>query len=342
MRIGIDLMGSDSSPEVLFKAVLQAAEQLQESVLLVFATQPIVDFIWSIPSLAERLAVIPTRIVFHIVSDVIEMTDEPLIALRLKKNSSLVIGMRLLKKRYLDAFVSAGNTGALIASATLSLPLLPSIKRPALLTTLPTEKGYVAVIDVGGTVSCKTQHLVQFAQMGAAYQRTFQRVEIPTIGLLNIGVESKKGTSEVRQAYQALQERFSLENAEIEKMYFVGNVEGPELFKGKVDVLVTDGFTGNILLKACEGTSSFILEHLKTILAGIPSEQRDLIFKDLKYHFDYEEYTGAIICGVDGIVVKCHGRSSIKGFFNGIIGASELVKNGFISQLKQQLTHTCQ
>jgi glycerol-3-phosphate acyltransferase PlsX len=329
-------MGSDSSSEALFKAVLQAAEQFADATLVVFATQSIVDYIWSTPSLAGPLNILPKRIIFHLVSDVIEMIDEPVIAVRQKKNSSLVVGMRLLKKRYLDAFVSAGNTGALIAGATLLLPLLEGIKRPALLATLPTEKGCVAVIDVGGNVSCKAHYLVQFAQMGAAYQRSAHAIENPAVGLLNIGVESKKGTSEVRRAYQILFDRFS--SAGLDRgMHFVGNVEGPEVFQGKVDVLVTDGFTGNILLKTCEGTSSFILGHLKLALSGISDPEREVIVRDFTRHFDYEEYAGAILCGIDCVVVKCHGKSSTKGFFNAIRGAAGLVRNGFINQIKHHL-----
>ncbi len=338
MRIGVDLMGSDSSPYILFEAVLQAAQQLRGITLIVFATQTVVDIIWSKPSLSPILAQTSSRVEFHIVSEVIEMCDEPLMAIRQKKNSSLVLGMRFLKKKHLDAFVSAGNTGALIANATLSLPLLPSIKRPALLATLPTEKGYVAVIDVGGNVSCKAHHLMQFAQMGAAYQRCCQGIEIPKVGLLNIGVESKKGTSEVRNAYQSLQEWIFMHSATTaQKMLFIGNIEGREVFQGKVDVLVTDGFTGNVLLKTSEGVSSFILDHLHQALNDILPQQKQAIVNYFRYHFDYEEYGGAIVCGVDCVAVKCHGKSSVKGMLNGIKGAVDLVKNNFIDQIKQQL-----
>lgn len=337
MRIGIDLMGSDSSPTILFEAVLQAAQQLEGITLIVFATQLVIDSIWSNTDLATVLSQALARLEFHIVSEAIEMNDEPLVAIRQKKNSSLVVGMRLLKKRYLDAFVSAGNTGALIASATLSLPLLPGVKRPALLATLPTEKGYVAVIDVGGNVSCKAGHLVQFAQIGAAYQRCCQGIEVPAVGLLNIGLESKKGTSEVRQAYQILQSRMSHSSSHGQKMRFIGNIEGREVFQGKVDVLVTDGFTGNVLLKTSEGVSFFILEHLHYALKKMAPQQKGAILGYLRHHFDYEEYAGAIVCGVDRVAVKCHGQSSVKGMLNGIKGAVDLVKTAFIDQIKTQL-----
>lgn len=331
MRIGIDLMGSDCSPAVLFKAIELAVEKFPQVNLTVFVTQAALDDI-----LLHSFAHFPVgqaHVEFQIVSDVITMQDEPLTAIRQKKNSSLALGLKFLKKRYLDGFVSAGNTGALIAGATLSLPLLPGIKRPALLATLPTEKGSVAIIDVGGNVSRKAYHLAQFAQLGVTYQRCCKRIEQPRVGLLNIGVESKKGTSEVRQAYQLMQAM-----AERQEMLFVGNVEGREVFQGAVDVLVTDGFTGNVLLKTSEGVSSFILQQLQITLQEILPNQSTSILRHLHYQFDYEEYNGAIVCGVDRVAIKCHGQSSPKGLLRGIQEAIHLVHNNFIYQIKQQLT----
>lgn len=328
-------MGSESSPITLFEAVIQATQELSGVTFIVFATASVADSIRDNPFFSPYLFKSNSRIELYPISDVIEMDDEPIVAMREKKNSSLVVGLRLLKKRHLKGFVSAGNTGALIVGATLSLPLLPGIKRPALLATLPTEQGDVAVIDVGGNVSCKAHHLVQFAQMGAAYQRCCKGIERPRVGLLNIGVESKKGTSEVRHAYQKLQ---ALQAGLLDShMQFVGNVEGRDVFQGLADVLVTDGFTGNVLLKTSEGVAFFLLEHLKGALKGISIEQQNAILRYLRYEFDYEEYSGAIICGIDAVVVKCHGKSSTQAMFNGIQGAVSLVQNEFISQLKSEL-----
>lgn len=321
MRIGVDLMGGDSSPVALFEAVLFAADKLSHlSINLVVTATPSV--IQEIRSRPQRL---PVCIEFQSVNEVIEMADDPLLAIRRKKDSSLVVGVRLLKKKLIDAFVSSGNTGALIASAALTLPSLPGIQRPALLAMLPTAKGSVAVIDVGGNVACKASHLVQFAQMGAAYQRCFRQVGVPSVGLLNIGIESKKGTSELRQAYELL-EKHSQGN----KMRFAGNVEGREVFQGGIDVLVTDGFTGNVFLKTSEGVSAFILEYLKHAIA------KDAM-ADLKKQFSYDEYPGAVLCGVEGVVIKCHGQSSAKGMLNGILGAANLVQNQFVNMLKSEL-----
>ncbi len=316
-------MGSDTAPLVLFDAVLKIASQLAvPDCLVVFATPSVIDSIRA----SSTFKVYDKFIELHPVQECIELNDDPIAAVKRKKGSSIVVGIRQLKKRKIDAFVSAGNTGAILASSTLSLMKLPTIKRPALLAVLPTKKGSVAVIDVGGNVSCKAMHLVQFAQMGGAYQRCMLNLEKPSIGLLNIGVESRKGTAEVRQAYQALQEGSS-------QFDFKGNVEGVEVFQGKVDVLVTNGFSGNILLKTSEGVASFIFDSLKDVGAlDTPAVQH------LSQYFDYAEYPGAVLCGVEGIVIKCHSYSSSRAMYNSLQGAIQLVRRDFISKIKSQLT----
>jgi phosphate acyltransferase len=331
LRIGIDLMGSDSSPHVLFEAVLQAALKFDAShTFVVFATPEVVEKIS-----ARQIAASPfsAKVEYHRIVDVITMSDEPLAAIRQKKNSSLVVGIRLLKKQFIDGLLSAGNTGALIAGASLLLPMLPNIHRPALLAMLPTDRGFTAVIDVGGNVACKAHHLVQFAKMGAAVQRCNQSIECPSIGLLNIGVESKKGTSALRQAYQILEK-----DEERSKMIFKGNVEGREVLQGKVDVLVTDGFTGNVLLKTIEGTSAFILDYIWNVCKADATTSLAQGMQELQRHFNYDEYPGAIVCGIDRVLVKCHGNSSSKAFYNGINGIALLIKNQLIKQFKDQLS----
>ena len=335
MRIGVDLMGSDVSPLVLFEAVLLAAEQLDPShTLVAIATHSSAEDIQR--RYHAALSAIPfARIILHPVSDSITMHDEPVQAVSRKKESSIVVGIHLLKMGIIDAFISCGNTGALIASATLQLPLLPGIKRPALLVLLPTHKGLVAVLDVGGNVSCKSHHLVQFAYMGAAYQSCYG-IECPRIGLLNIGVEPKKGTSTTCKAYQILKEK--CENTKFQ-MEFLGNVESRDLFKGGMDVLVTDGFTGNVLLKTTEGVASFIFNYLEKNLHEASLSDVKQKVKDLKHLFSDTEYPGATVCGVEGLVIKCHGRGSVKGLLNGIKGAVHLHDKQLISKLKSQLAH---
>lgn len=313
-------MGGDCPPAELFQAVVKAAGEFPSVHFVVYSTQTALDEIYSKgpPPLPCREA----HVEFQVAAEVIEMGDDPLVAIRQKKNASLVVGLKALRKRHLDAFVSAGNTGSIIVGATLLLPLLPGVKRPALLAVLPTAKGPVAIIDVGGNVSCKAHHLVQFAMLGASFQRCYGGIAKPRIGLLNIGVESKKGTSEVRLAYQLL-----TESAASGELAFVGNVEGKAVFRGDADVLVTDGFTGNVLLKTSEGVAAFLLQQLSTILGKITPEHKKEILSSLKRQFDDEEYPGAIVCGVDRVVVKCHGHSSPRGFLMGIRGAIKLSQN---------------
>lgn len=325
MRIGIDLMGSDTSPLVLFDAVLKFSKQLNpSSSLVVVATQPVIDELSA--RHAVSLAKYAQNISFHTATDVITMSDGPLTAIRRKKGASLIVGIRLLKKRLIDALVTAANTGALIAASALMLPMLLNIKRPALLAELPTERGSVVLLDAGGNISCKADHLVQFGYIGAAYQRYANGVDPVKIGLLNIGSESKKGTSELRLAYRELQE-----HAQENQFQFYGNLEARDVFKGFVDVIVTDGFTGNIFLKSVEGVSRFILEQMTRECAH-PAFKSALGKMQTMFHQD--EYPGAIVCGIDGIIVKCHGNTSSHGLYNGIKGAAHMIEKQFPKVLR--------
>lgn len=316
MRIGIDLMGSDRSPYVLYPAVIQASKQLGSAAsFVVFASEKVIKKLLSEESLP--------CIEFVSAADEISMDDDPVKAIRLKKQSSIVLGIQALKKKKIDAFVSCGNTGALIAAATLFLPKLPGVIRPALLAMLPTEKGSVAVLDVGGRVLCKAKHLTQFAFLGAAFQRAFCGIEQPKVGLLNIGAESKKGTSEVRRAHQLLQDCGS------SSIKFVGNVEARDLFAGDVDVLVTDGFTGNVMLKTAEGVAELILKVLK--------RKARVVAKEIGEQFDYKQYPGALLCGIDRLVIKVHGNGLQEAFLSSILAASSYIEGKILQKMKKNL-----
>ncbi|WP_213152071.1 phosphate acyltransferase PlsX [Neochlamydia sp. AcF95] len=337
MRIGIDLMGSDSSPTIIFDALIQALNQLTPSLrLIALATQSVID-----EHMAKAKASLPAekfnRLTFLPVANFVEMGEDPLVALRQKKRSSTAVGIKLLKKKQIDALVSAGNTGALVASATLSLPKLPGITRPALLAVLPTKNGSLAIVDVGGNVSCKAEHLVKYAYMGAAYQKCTSGIKTPKVGLLNIGSESKKGTSVVRRAYQLLKDVCQRSSEGVPYMEFHGNIEGREVFYGKVDVLVTDGFTGNILVKTSEGLADFIFEYLRETQHGYPLSSLHEPLEYLQALFYYAEYQGALLCGVEGLVIKCHGHSNTKAFFNSIRGVSYMIENNLLMQIRDAL-----
>jgi glycerol-3-phosphate acyltransferase PlsX len=322
VSIGIDLMGGDQSPHLLFDAVIQAAIHLgPEYSLHAFLSQEAADL------LKDKEISNPawSQIAFHISDQVIEMNDEPLSAIRHKKNSSIVLALRQLKKKSLDAFVSLGNTGALIAGAALILPLLPGIRRPALLATLPAAIGRISILDVGGSVSYKAEHLIRFALMGACFERVHFGISIPNVGLLNVGAESKKGTTEHRLAYQMLSDLSEKKH----HLKFIGNLEGFEIFQGKAHVVVTDGFTGNILLKSAEGIASYMIDFLR--------KAKSEVANTFEARFSSDEHPGAILLGVEGVVVKCHGASSATALFNGIKAAASYVKKGLIPKLKSEL-----
>ncbi len=324
-RIGIDLLGSDTPPEKLFHAVIDCFSHIEHPVnLTVFGTKDL--FLHIKPPASIQCISVP---------EFISMEDSPLTAVRKKKNSSLCLGIKMIKSYDLDAFITAGNTGALLACCKLELPMLPGIDRPALMTLIPTKKEPMAVLDVGANVSVTAEHLVQFASMGIAYQKT-RGIKQPTVGLLNIGSEKKKGTPELRKAYEHLQHELNRAQM-LSSPIFVGNVEGRDAFLGDIDVLVTDGFSGNIFLKTAEGLAEFILDDLQKAGAFECSIELKNIISTLRRRLRYDEYPGAILCGVEGIVMKCHGRSSALSLANSIKGAMRLSQHFFLEKIKQEL-----
>jgi len=299
-------MGSDTYPHDLLKGVYQAMETLPEVIWVLFASAAVLQ------------GVQHSRLQCVLSDEIITPEEDPLNAVRRKKKSSLMVAIRALKRKKIGALVTAGSTGALVAASTLSLDRLPHVRRPALVASLPTEKKPVTLLDVGGNVSFKAPLLLQFAHMGAAYHRCMAGIENPRVGLLNIGIESKKGTQEIRAAYALLQ-------AECEG--FVGNVEARDVFNGEVDVVVTDGFSGNVFVKAAEGAARFLL---KQIQSAVSPEK----MATLRKQFDYSEYPGAFVCGVDGVVIKCHGNATPTTFFLALQAAHHALQSDLIAKLK--------
>lgn len=323
-RIGIDLLGSDIPPAELLKASLSFAKELKPSVHL--------TLLGDLPLFED---VRPTaNVLFHTVKNAIAMDDAPLTAIRRKRDSSLCTGIRLLNEGKLHAFVSAGNTGALMACAKIELPELPHVERPALMTLLPTRQNEIAVVDVGANTTYKAKHLVQFALMGIAYQKS-RGIKSPKVGLLNIGSEAKKGTPELQLAYNQLLAMSAHKKAGFS---FVGNIEGRDVFEGAIDVLVTDGFTGNVFLKTAEGIASVILDelHSTSMEKESPSHLKAIV-SEMRQRLNYAEYPGAILCGIDGIIIKCHGNSSPLSMIRSITTASRLVEHRFLDCLKDEL-----
>lgn len=314
-QIGVDLLGSDLPPNDLLKAIFAFSKDLGPKVQIV---------LFGTPALFQRKRPPSDNISFHLVSEVITMEDAPLTAIRRKKDSSICQGINMLKEGHLQAFISAGNTGALLACAALQLPSLHAVQRPALLTLFPTKERDIAVLDVGANTSYKAEHLVQFAAMGIAYQKS-RGIKVPALGLLNIGSEAKKGTPELQEAY----ERLLAKSKKSSSFAFAGNIEGRNVFSEKIDVLVTDGFTGNVFLKTAEGIAAMILEELEGQMKGS--------LAGIKQRLLYSEYPGALLCGVDGIVIKCHGGSTPQSFISSITTAARLVQHSFLDQVQKEL-----
>jgi phosphate acyltransferase len=315
-RIGVDLMGSDTPPEELATALIELSEENFPAEFLLFVS----------PEVAGEL---PKNLATVICPETIEMHDDPILAVRRKKESSLCQGLHYLHEQSIDAFISAGNTGALILAAKTKLKTLPRIDRPALLALLPTHKKEIAVLDVGANLTLKSHHILQFAAMGIAYQKS-RGIEQPTVGLLNIGTEAIKGTPQVREAYA------KLETLNRDRPIFLGNIEGKDVFRGDIDVLVTDGFTGNVFLKTAEGLAAFIIKQLEQrAFEGSPSLRHEI--SSLKDRLYVAEHPGAILCGVEGIVVKCHGDTSPTHFMSSIKGAARLVEHRFLEKIMLNL-----
>lgn len=312
-KIGVDIMGSDNDPAQILAAL--ELELPPGVALLAIGTS---DY--------SHLSPVP----FHTAKEVIGMDENPLTALRKKKQASMPVAMRLLKEGAIDALVSAGNTGALVTSAKMTVGTFPQIHRPALLALMPTKKRPVAVVDVGANVQVKTEHLLQFALIASAYLRA-RGIEWPRIGLLNIGSEPIKGTSESRLAYQALQ---SLQNPPFR---FVGNVEGTAVFDGEADGLITDGFTGNVLLKTAEGIASLILDRLLAHIQPDILQKLTPELEDLQHHLHYAGYPGALLAGLRKIVIKCHGYSTPQAIAKAVLGAATLIGERFTDVFQEKL-----
>jgi glycerol-3-phosphate acyltransferase PlsX len=310
-RIGIDLMGGDANmPALLVEAAVQAAALLPETSFVLFGTLPILP-----PKNAN--------IAFEEVVDVISMEDNPVAAVKKKPGSSLVCAIRALQQGRIDGCISCGNTGALIAASKLYLPSLPQIERPALLADLLSTTGVLSVIDVGGNISAKASHLVQFALFGSQYRRVRYGQKRPKVALLNIGTEAQKGTKELCDAYSILS------NMSDAPFQFVGNVEGHDAFTRDTDVLVTNGFAGNIFLKTAEGVAAFVLAMAeRRMVAPMP------LLQELKSTLSHDASSGALVAGVDGLVVKCHGNSSKQALVNAIVGIDQLIKRNLMETLR--------
>lgn len=330
MRIALDAMGGDYAPEETIKGAFMAVRELGEEIVLVGDKVLIEGTIRRLGFDKDRVSGIS---IYH-APESVGMGESPVEAIRKKKRSSIWESMKLLKSKEVDAFVSAGNTGAVVAGALLGLGRIEGIDRPALGVAIPTLKGRTFLIDVGATVGCKPKNLYQFAIMGSVYMSTILGVENPKIGLLTVGEERGKGDDVIKEAYEILESSPNIN--------FIGNVEGKDIPFGVADVVVCDGFVGNVMLKFIEGVAEAVYKLLQEEIGKRLLPRIGILFmlpmlKDLWQEFDYEAYGGTPLLGVDGVIVVAHGRSKGRAIFNAIKVAREFVLQNGLEKIKKRL-----
>ncbi len=325
MRIVLDAMGTDDAPRIEVAGAIEALREHESDVeLILVGDREVID------AELARHEVVPNRISVHHAPDRVQADDSPASVIRTKPNSSIVVGLELQRKRDADAFVSAGSTGAVMATSLFKLRPLPGVDRPAIGTLLPTAEEQCLLVDAGANVDCKPQHLVQFAHLGNIYAREIMGRTKPRIALLNIGKEPGKGDELSAAAYEVLNSEDSLN--------FVGNLEGRDIIEGVCDVVVCDGFVGNVLLKFYESVAQFIVSLIKTELGALTENSLDFdrIFRIL----DYSETGGAPLLGVGGVSVICHGGSSAKAIRNAIRVAAQAVRSDMVAQTANRLSRS--
>jgi glycerol-3-phosphate acyltransferase PlsX len=325
VRVALDAMGGDRGPEVNVEGAVTAAREYGATVILVGVEEEVRRHLRQHDTHGLPLTV-------RHAPEVVEMGESPMAALRRKKHSSIRIGLELVKRGEADAFVSAGNTGAVMATALVVLGPLPGVERPAIAVVVPTLTGRAVLLDVGANVDCKARHLVQFAIMGNVYARDFLGLPRPRVGLLSIGEEESKGNELTREAFKELEDEGSLN--------FIGNVEGRDVFNGTSDVIVCDGFAGNVALKISESVLETMFHLLREELGkDLRGRAGSLLllpaFKRFKRRVDPSEYGGAPLLGVNGVCVISHGRSTGKAIKNAIRATGECVANKVISHIRE-------
>src|SRR5579863_10154738 len=327
--IALDAVGTDKAPEPEIKGAILACRTLPVRVHLIGPEPELRDLLDE--HLEDEGEDLP--IVIHHASERIAMDEKAAHAVRTKRDSSLRVGLKLVREGKCAGFVTAGNTGAAMATSQMVLGGLPGVDRPALATPMPTSKGNPCVLlDVGANVDCKAQNLEQFAVMGEMYARSVLKIAKPRVGLLSIGEEETKGNELTREAFPLLKAL---------PLNFIGNVEGRDIFNGNADVIVCDGFVGNVALKTSEGIGRFVRDALreslnKTVTAQVGALLSRKAFNDFRRRLDYTEYGGAPLLGVRGVCIIGHGSSNDNAIFNGIRVAHEFVRSGANQQLEQE------
>jgi glycerol-3-phosphate acyltransferase PlsX len=331
ITVAVDCMGGDHGPHVIVPAVLQFLKSSEDVDVVLVGLQDAIE-----AELKARGAKPNPRLRVHHAAEVVLMDESPASAMRNKKNSSMRVAVDLVKSGEAHACVSAGNTGALMAVSRFVLKMLPGIDRPAIIAALPSIKGSVYVLDLGANVDCGPEHLLQFAIMGATLVSAVEHKDRPRVGLLNIGEESIKGNEVVKSAAELLRGS---------DLNFIGNIEGDGIYKGEADVVVCDGFVGNVMLKASEGLAlmvrSFIREEfLRSLLTRLVGAIVMPVLHSFRRRLDPRRFNGATLLGLRGIVVKSHGSADVFGFARAIERATEEVRNEVLHRLMRRFGET--
>ncbi len=329
VTVAIDCMGGDHGPSVTVPATLDLLNRDIDTAAILVGRAPDIE-----AELKKAHATFGDRITIHSAAEVVGMDEPPSVALRSKKNSSMRVAADLVKSGAAEACVSAGNTGALMAISRFVLKTLAGIDRPAIASALPTHSnGRVYVLDLGANVDCSAEHLLQFAIMGSELASSLEEIARPRVGLLNIGAEEIKGNEIVKQAADLLR---------ASDLNFIGNVE--DIYKGEADVVVCDGFVGNVALKTSEGLaqmmSGFLREEFeRNVFSKFGALVARPVLKAFKKRIDHRRYNGASLVGLRGIVVKSHGSADAYAFGFAIRRAVEEVRHGMLAHISERLTH---
>lgn len=326
IKIAVDAMGGDNAPNAIVEGAVLSLENKRISIILVGNEMLITDELKRHNYDKSRISIINT-------TEVIGSEEVPTVAIKKKKDSSMVVGLKLVKNNEAESFVSAGNTGALLTGSTVIIGRIKGIERPALGTILPNKKSFSFLIDSGANVDSKATYLLQFAKMGSVYMESIMDIKSPTVGLVNIGVEKEKGNLLTKEAYTLLEES---------DLNFTGNVEARDIPYGTVDVLVCDAFVGNTILKFAEGFSKALLsmikdEMLKKTIYKIGAYLSKNAFSNLKKKFDYDDIGGAPFLGLNALVIKAHGSSNARAIKNAINQCVIAYDNDLVNKIKEKL-----
>ena len=329
INIAVDAMGGDGSPKKIIDGIIHNSKSSNENYFRIFGNEPEISKILKKRIDQKYYEIIHTE-------NSVKSTDSPLEAAKRGKDTSMWLSIDSVKKKESDIVISAGNTGALLVIAKLNLKMIENIDKPALSALWPNKKGMSVVLDLGANIECNSKNLVDFSVMGASLYKSLYPKENPKVALLNIGSEELKGNEIIKETFQILNEK------KINDFNFSGYIEGNELMNGEVNVIVSDGFTGNVALKTAEGTADFITSELKKALSGsivgkISSLLNFVNLRNFKKRLDPRLYNGAIFIGLDSPVVKSHGGTDYIGFSNSLDVCNRIVKGNLINKIKQNI-----